>query len=93
MAGTNLNLKIISNNVRGLNDTKKRQQYFHWLRKNHVEIACIQETFCSKAYEKTFNYTWEGEIYHCFFGFLSQQRSMCYLKTLLFVIYAPRITR
>ena len=67
MAGTNLNLKMISNNVRGLKDTKKRQKYYHWLRKNDVDIACIQETFCTKEFKKkTFNYAWEGEIYHGF---------------------------
>ena len=76
MAGTNVNFKIISNNVRGLNDTKKRQKYFHWLRKNHVDIACIQETFCTKAFEKTFNYTREGEIYHGFSD-SSHSRGVC----------------
>ena len=76
MAGANFNLKIISNNVRGLNDIKKRTKYFHWLRKNNVDISCIQETFCTKTFEKTFNHSWESEIYHCFSD-SSHSRGVC----------------
>ena len=76
MAEANFNLKIISNNVRGLNDIKKRTKYFHWLRKNNVDISCIQETFCTKTFEKTFNHSWEGEIYHCFSD-SSHSRGLC----------------
>jgi len=61
-----LNLKLISNNVRGLHDFKKRQTYFHWLNSNKIDIACIQETFCTQNFEKEFNRIWDGKIIHCF---------------------------
>ena len=46
-------LKVITLNVRGLRDTKKRQSLVYWLKNKHIDIAFLQETyfndkFCGK---------------------------------------------
>ncbi len=45
--GTNgffMKLKLLSWNVRGLNDPKKREVLKNWLRKWKVDVVCLQET-------------------------------------------------
>lgn len=42
--GKELSLNILSINVRGLNDKRKREKVFYWLRKQNVDIIALQET-------------------------------------------------
>ena len=41
-------IKIISCNVRGIGETRKRQEIFHLLHNKKVDIAFLQETYSSK---------------------------------------------
>ena len=46
-------LKVITLNIRGLRDTKKRQSLVYWLKNKQIDIAFLQEIylndkFCSK---------------------------------------------
>lgn len=38
-------LKIISLNVRGLREPKKRSDFFFWLKEKKFDICLLQETF------------------------------------------------
>ena len=55
-------LKIISCNVRGINDFKKRRSIFNWIRKHQVNIAILQETFSSVEKENQWKNEWGGKI-------------------------------
>ena len=44
-----MKLKIVSWNVRGLNDPKKRGILRNWLRKWKVDVVCLQETKLDKV--------------------------------------------
>ncbi len=54
MAGMN----IISINVRGLNDEKKRRNIIAWLQDNQAKIVFLQETFCKVDYPEFNNKQW-----------------------------------
>ena len=43
-----INLKIVSFNVRGLRNHKKRKTLFHTFKKNGYDIICLQETYLLK---------------------------------------------
>ena len=45
MAKSKHGLNIISLNVRGLRDTKKRSDCFFWLKEKHFDICLLQETY------------------------------------------------
>ena len=38
-------LKIVSINVRGIRDKQKRCSIINWLKQNHYDIVCLQETY------------------------------------------------
>ncbi len=60
-------IPIISLNVRGLNNEQKRRNLFSWLNDINVKIAFLQETFCKKEFNPSFdNYGWAGRIIHNF---------------------------
>ena len=40
-----MDLRILSLNVRGVRDRKKRIAIFQFLKDNQYEIACLQETY------------------------------------------------
>jgi hypothetical protein len=44
-----MKLKLVSWNVRGLNDPKKRGILRNWLRKWKVDVVCLQETKLDKV--------------------------------------------
>ena len=62
--GLVIDFKLCSNNVRGLNDRKKRSKYLTWLSENRLDIACLQETFCTANNQSEFNKNCEGQSYH-----------------------------
>lgn len=69
-------LKILSLNVRGLNNNCKRLSLFHWIEQKKIDIICLQETFCKETYCETFNSYFEGSIYHSFSD-SSHSRGVC----------------
>ncbi len=62
-------LRIASLNARGLRDKVKRTMVAQWFDKQNVDILCLQETFCTKDFETTFNDTFNhyaDDIKHSF---------------------------
>ena len=57
-------LKIITLNVRGLRQPKKRNALFEWLKHKKFDIICLQETYCTCNSEASFNKAWNGKIFH-----------------------------
>ena len=53
------NLKIVTLNVRGIRDKKKRFILINWLKSKKYDIVCLQETFVTEeilsAVEKDFH--------------------------------------
>jgi exonuclease III len=54
-----MKLKLLSWNVRGLNDPKKRVVLKNWLRKWKVDVVCLQETKLDKV---------DGRVIHSIWG-------------------------
>ena len=42
------NLKIVTINVRGIREKKKRYVLINWLQRKKFDIICLQETFITK---------------------------------------------
>ena len=61
----NLRLSCLSLNVRGLNDTTKRNSIYSYLESQKADIICLQETFCTREKLQLFSKNWNGKIYHC----------------------------
>ena len=55
-------LKIISCNVNGLADSKKRRQVFNYLRQKEVDIVYMQETHSTKNSKNMWRNLWGGKI-------------------------------
>ena len=70
------NLKITCINARGLNDELKRNGLFAWLKEKKIDIALVQETYCTESFIKVFNREWKGPIYHGFSD-SSHSRGVC----------------
>jgi exonuclease III len=60
---TKHDLKLISYNVRGLNNARKRTAIFEHLRNQMCDIALLQETYSSDEIEKQWTQEWGGEGY------------------------------
>ena len=52
---------ILSLNVRGLNDKRKRLAIFEQLRDENPSIVLLQETYCAISEEKCWLDDWGGE--------------------------------
>ena len=59
----NINLKIISLNVRGLRTLKKRRTLFHLFKTNKYDVICLQESYLLKSDKKWIDKEWNGH-YH-----------------------------
>ncbi len=57
-------LKCGTLNVRGLNNTNKRNKVFKWLESTLLNIIFLQETYCTESVKPCFNSGWKGKIYH-----------------------------
>jgi len=79
MCATN-DLKFVSLNVRGLNDTEKRCKVFKWLTDNDSDIVFLQETFCVEHFIAYFNSNWKGHVEHACTD-SSHSRGVCILFT------------
>ena len=55
-----VSLKIISCNVRGLNNTFKRHKIFRFLHEQNVDLALIQETHFTDKNTKRYRIEWGG---------------------------------
>jgi hypothetical protein len=53
-----MKLKLVSWNVRGLNDPKKREVLKNWLRQWKVDVVCLQETKLNKVDWKMIQSIW-----------------------------------
>ena len=58
-------MEIITLNVRGLNNSVKRQSIFHWLESKQYDIICLQETFCTEDSKSEISADWKGQSFHC----------------------------
>ncbi len=57
-------LKILTLNVRGLNDKKKRQNVYYWLRRTDADIIALQETHLGRACDESkWSHEWDGQSY------------------------------
>ena len=52
------NIKVVSLNVRGINNCMKRRKVFRYLKRNKADICFLQETFCSKEKEAIWASEW-----------------------------------
>ena len=59
-------LKILSFNVRGLNDEMKRCDVFSYLQTQKNDIYCIQDTHCTSKSEFNFRKNWGSKVYHSY---------------------------
>ena len=55
-----MKFKVLSVNVKGLNDKRVRSAVFTWIRKEKADIAFLQETFVTAAVEPTWRSEWGG---------------------------------
>ena len=57
-------LTIATLNVRGITNFTKRSSVFQWVKEHKVDVACLQETYCTKSFKKKFSKCWDGKLYH-----------------------------
>ena len=59
-----LNFQVITLNVRGLREYKKRRNIFHWLKTNTSpnSVVFLQETHSDKSTEHIWRSQWRGDI-------------------------------
>lgn len=62
MAKANSGLKIITLNVRGLREIKKRRDFFFWLKEKKYDICMLQETYWTNELTSKLKKEWEGDI-------------------------------
>ena len=58
-----MSLKVCTFNVKGLVDSSKRQQLFHWLKLNKYSICLLQELHCQQQSYDVWKKEWGGEVY------------------------------
>ena len=58
------NFKVMSFNVRGLRDEKKRKSIFRFVKRKNIDICFIQEAHSTLNDEETWKKDWEGDIYY-----------------------------
>ena len=69
-------LKVLSLNVRGLNNVSKRISLFKWVEDKKIDIACLQETFCKQSFQNMFDNSCTGKVFHAFSD-SSHSRGVC----------------
>ena len=57
-----IGMNILSLNVRGINDFKKRRSVFYWIRRQNADIAFLQETYSSRENENMWRNEWGGRV-------------------------------
>lgn len=61
---SNTELRCVTLNVRGLNDSVKRVKIIKWLEDVKSDIIFLQETYCTEKLMPHFNANWAGTIEH-----------------------------
>ena len=57
-------MRLLSANVNGLRNAKKRQNIFNWFSKQNVDTVLIQETYCeNKQNEDEWKKDWKGNSF------------------------------
>ena len=59
----NLGFKLLSLNVRGLRDFKKRKTIINWIMKQKADIIFLQETYSTPDIVTDWKYQWKGNMY------------------------------
>ena len=59
----NLDFKLLSLNVRGLRDFKKRKTIINWIMKQKADIIFLQETYSTPDIVTHWKYQWKGNMY------------------------------
>lgn len=62
MDTTNLDFELLSLNVRGLNEEKKRRSIFRWIKQLSVDVCLLQETYSTPEVENLWKNEWRGRI-------------------------------
>ena len=65
-------MKIMSLNTRGLNNDMKRKKIYLWIKKQCVDVALLQETYCTKKNLDKIKKDWDGKS---FFGLSNSSHS------------------
>ena len=60
--GKHEEIKVVSCNIRGLVDAKKRRKVFHYFHMKKYDVILLQECHCTKTNEKLWCNEWEGRI-------------------------------
>ena len=60
-----MELKFLSLNVRGLNKTTKRRQFFRWLHQQTSDVIFLQETYSSAQTVRLWEAEWGGKMLAC----------------------------
>ena len=55
-------LEVISLNVNGLRNPRKRKQIFRKLKENKLDVICLQETFVTIDVVEQWEKEWGGEL-------------------------------
>jgi len=63
MGSDNYDFSLISLNVRGLNEEKKRKSIFNWARKQNSDLVFLQETYSSREVEHIWANQWGGRVF------------------------------
>ena len=58
-----MSVKLCTFNVKGINDSSKRKQLFHWLKLNNYSICLLQEIHCQKQTYDIWKKEWGGDIF------------------------------
>lgn len=61
---SSINLKIVSLNVRGLNNSTKRRKIFKWLHKQRAHCYLLQETFSTEQNIDIWRSEWGGDFFY-----------------------------
>ena len=59
----NLNFKMLSLNVRGIQSFDKRKTMFHWLVKEKSDIIFLQVTYSTLGVKNIWKSQWKGDIF------------------------------
>jgi exonuclease III len=69
-------LNCVTLNIRGLCVKGKRESLFRYLETKNVNVAFLQETYCTQQFEQTFCNGWNGQVFHSFTD-TSHGRGVC----------------
>ncbi len=54
---------MMSVNIRGLNDRRKRRNVFRYLKKNKIDVCLLQETYSTPDVERIWKNEWAGQMF------------------------------